>query len=99
MKHFINKLHEFKLKFNYNTYIKMYVRMATFHSDSQIFILPNSPLNLNISSLAQKKILPTKKKNYQQPAKFNLKTYINMHIKAAQLQSTHYTTAPKTSHI
>ena len=62
MKHFINKLHEFKLKFNYNTYIKMYVRMATFHSNSQIFILPNSPQNLNILSLAQKNILPTKKK-------------------------------------
>ena len=67
MKHFINKLHEFKLKFNYNTYIKMYVRMATFHSDSQIFILPNSPLNLNISSLAQKKYYPPKKKIINNP--------------------------------
>ena len=32
----------------------MYVRMEKFHSDSQIFIQPNSPLNLKISSLAQK---------------------------------------------
>ena len=99
MKHFINKLHEFKLKFNYNTYIKMYVRMATFHSDSQIFILPKFTTESKHLIFGTKKNTTLQKKNYQQPAKFNHKTYINMHIKAAQLQSTHYTTAPKTSHI